>query len=319
MKKKPAKKKKARARPPARSPSRARRRPPAVHKTPRRPRPPATVHKKKRRKVKTTTTTATTRRTVVRTTLGNPVSSGELATVIVKRSHPKAKTRAQLRHIVQQFGGVDLGYDGSADAYHFPQHRPPRRFKSYRSVKVTPYVTLVYGRRARDNPRRVTIVDVRENPVPMHFGAPVWMTLRHQGKLSKHVRELTRGKAGAYMIREAGKGPILYIGETHTAIGFEKRTKKARAMPQRLRWWKTIVRHVYPWEWNYDPRDPRYKDPDKRPDEWVYKGNHDLEIALYPAPSGGAKTLEGQLVLEYRPIHNRKAFVPVDELEEAPF
>jgi len=167
--------------------------------------------------------------------------------------------------------------------------------------------------------RRATFVQVRVNPTPLQFGAPRWQMLRKRGDLNKSVREQTRGHAGAYMIREAGKSPVLYIGETHTPVGSEKQSKRGPAKAQRLRWWKTIVRHLYPWEWNYDAHDPRYKDPDKRPDEWVYRGNHDLEIALYPSPPREVKTLEGQLVLEYRPIHNRKAFVPVDELEEAPF
>ena len=179
------------------------------------------------------------------------------------------------------------------------------------------------------------VVNLRPNPTPLEL-RPRWIALRTGGKMSERARELTRGQTGVYAIREAAGGPILYIGEAHEAHPTELRRpkrKKGRTRPpavrrpQPLRWWKTITRHLYPWEWHYDPRDPR-SEHNKRPDEWVYRGNHDLEISIWPTTPGEAKTVEGRLILEHRPKHSRKLELPaaeVDELEaageleEAPF
>ena len=180
------------------------------------------------------------------------------------------------------------------------------------------------------------MVNLRPNPTPLEL-RPRWIALRTGGKMSERARELTRGQTGVYAIREAAGGPILYIGEAHEAHPTElrrpKRMKRQRTRPpavrrpQPLRWWKTITRHLYPWEWHYDPRDPR-SEHNKRPDEWVYRGNHDLEISIWPTTPGEAKTVEGRLILEHRPKHSRKLELPaaeVDELEaageleEAPF
>ena len=180
------------------------------------------------------------------------------------------------------------------------------------------------------------VVNLRPNPTPLEL-RPRWIALRTGGKMSERARELTRGQTGVYAIREAAGGPILYIGEAHEAHPTELRRPKRKKgqrtrppavrRPQPLRWWKTITRHLYPWEWHYDPRDPR-AEHNKRPDEWVYRGNHDLEISIWPTTPGEAKTVEGRLILEHRPKHSRKLELPaaeVDELEaageleEAPF
>jgi len=178
------------------------------------------------------------------------------------------------------------------------------------------------------------VVNLRPNPTPLEL-RPHWIALRTGGKMATAPRELTRGRTGVYAIREAAGGPILYIGEAHVGDPMEARCVKRKTVrgrrrcvkterkPQPLRWWKTITRHLYPWEWHYDPRDPR-AEHNKRPDEWVYRGNRDLQIAIWPTTPGQAKTVEGRLILEHRPKHSRKLELPIAEaeraeLEDAPF
>jgi hypothetical protein len=257
--------------------------------------------------------------------------------------------RGALRAIVERHGGHDRGLEAvrardGVMVYRFRQH-DPRRYKpgTFRTATITPHVALVYAQpKTRKNPPG-PVVHLRPNPLPLEL-RPHWQPLRRGGKLSLAVRDQTRGKTGVYAIREAkATAPMLYIGETHEAAPTEllqpKRRKGERKRPppvrrlQPRRWWKTILRHLYPWEWRRDPRDPR--SPQKRPDEWVYRGSHDLDIALWPTEPANVKELEGRIILETKrdtegrePLHNRLAFVSdaelaeldaQDELEPAPF
>jgi len=312
--------------------------------------------RRKRKRAAGTTTTTTTRTTTTRkvkrtirpNARNNPsVQRGELQSIAVRGDHPDAGTRAGLRRIVERHGGTDRGYDAEAardgvTVYRFRQRDPARFVRgTFRTAKISRHVSLVYAVPKRRNARAPV---VRLNPGPDLELRPRWQPLRTAGEMNLAIREQVRGKTGVYQMREAG-GPILYIGETHEAHPTELRRPKRRKgerkrppperRPQPLRWWKTILRHLYPWAWKYDPRDPRYADPAKRPDEWTHLGKHDLEISIHPTPAHEARTAEGAIVMEAQrrtggrePLHVRKAYVSeaelreledAGELEDAPF
>lgn len=120
-------------------------------------------------------------------------------------------------------------------------------------------------------------------PVQLRLGAPDWMPLRRGGVWSLEVRELTRGEAGVYAVRETSNpGTVLYVGESHSP------GPKAP-----LRMWKTIKRHFHG-ESSFRKRD-----------EWTYSGTHDLDIALWVTPPTKAYEAEGQLVADLAPLHTR--------------
>jgi hypothetical protein len=238
-----------------------------------------------------------------------------------KRPPPRARAPRARRAREPQGPPLELARKTTTHVYTVRKENPAHRSDLYNG-----------RRRVGAGP----VVNLRPNPTPLEL-RPRWIALRTGGKMSERARELTRGQTGVYAIREAAGGPILYIGEAHEAHPTELRRPKRKKgqrtrppavrRPQPLRWWKTITRHLYPWEWHYDPRDPR-SEHNKRPDEWVYRGNHDLEISIWPTTPGQAKTVEGRLILEHRPKHSRKLELPaaeVDELEaageleEAPF
>lgn len=120
-------------------------------------------------------------------------------------------------------------------------------------------------------------------PVQLRLGKPHWMPLRTSGAWSSSVRELVRGEAGVYAIREASNpDTVLYVGESHSP--------GPRAP---LRMWKTIKRHFHGGA------------SFRRRDEWVHEGNHDLEIALWLTPPSKAYESEGVWVADLEPLHTR--------------
>jgi hypothetical protein len=171
----------------------------------------------------------------------------------------------------------------------------------------------------------------RRNPPSSSARAPRWMPFRTGGVLSTKVRELTRDKAGAYAIREVGAAAPFYVGEAHTPRG------KPGAVKETLRWWMTICRHVHEWKPGKRARgflEHYAKDLGgmKRIDEWVYRGNHDLEIAIWPVAPSKAIEREAQVLLAFEKagtpaMHNKTitltpkqaAKLKRSELPPAPF
>lgn len=161
-----------------------------------------------------------------------------------------------------------------------------------------------------------------------------WQPLRTDMKINTAIREQVRSRTGVYAIREAGSPEVIYVGESHTAAPKEQRCRRKRATRldrrrkvcsaavQTRRWWKTISRHLYKWEWNFDPRDPRYQDPASRPDEWVHASwaqtvgrdpRADLEIAVWAAPPGAVRELELEKILDLQPLENRRVRMALAE------
>lgn len=70
--------------------------------------------------------------------------SEKLAAVVISRTHPQAKTRDQLRRVVEKYG-LDRGYSGTSRSYRFGQgHGGDIPSGLQRIVKVSPYVSLIY-------------------------------------------------------------------------------------------------------------------------------------------------------------------------------
>jgi hypothetical protein len=134
------------------------------------------------------------------------------------------------------------------------------------------------------------------------------MWLRRGRSYNGDVREAVRSKSGVYAIREVGAARPLYVGMGGTASD--------RAEPSRYpaRFWKTILRHLQPGTGTF-----RYaRSTDGQPTEWLYEGNHDLEIALWLTPPEEAYQHETHLIGKLEPVHVKAGRIgPV--LEDAPF
>lgn len=123
----------------------------------------------------------------------------------------------------------------------------------------------------------------RLNPPPaaMRLGAPEWIPLRRSGSWASEVRELVRGEAGVYAIREASNpGTVLYVGESHTP-----------SPRNPLRFWKTILRHF------------QGQSSFEKMGEWTYRGSRDLDVALWITPPSKAFEAEGILIADLEPLH----------------
>jgi hypothetical protein len=123
----------------------------------------------------------------------------------------------------------------------------------------------------------------RLNPAPaeLELGRPAWRALRRSGEWAREVRELVRGEAGVYAIRETSNPEtVLYVGESHSP------SSKAP-----LRMWKTILRHF------------QAARSFERMGEWTYSGTHDLDVALWLTPPSEAFEAEGRLIARLEPLH----------------
>lgn len=125
----------------------------------------------------------------------------------------------------------------------------------------------------------------RLNPPPqqLRLGRPHWRALRRGGVWSSEVRDLVRGEAGVYAVRETSNPEtVLYVGESHSP--------SARAP---LRFWKTLLRHFHGAS-TFGKRG-----------EWTYQGTHDLDVALWITAPGEAYEAEGVLVADLEPLHTK--------------
>lgn len=121
------------------------------------------------------------------------------------------------------------------------------------------------------------------NPPPgaLRLGAPHWVPLRRSGRWMLEVRELVRGQAGVYAVRETSNpSRVLYVGESHSP---------SKAAP--LRMWKTLLRHF------------QGESSFRKMGEWTYSGTHDLDVALWLTPPSQAYEAEGQLIADLEPLH----------------
>lgn len=136
----------------------------------------------------------------------------------------------------------------------------------------------------------------KPNPVPdeLLLRRPRWMALRRSNAWSEDVKKLLRGQAGVYAVREKGGKSVLYVGESHSP-GREVN-----------RFWKTLLRHFQPGNGSFERRN-----------EWVYRGNRDLDVAVYLTPPSEAFEAEGRLIAYLEPAHTKTRDVQGDAAEPA--
>lgn len=114
---------------------------------------------------------------------------------------------------------------------------------------------------------------------------------------NRTLRETTRGRWGAYAVRDSNTREVLYVGES--SIDSSKRPA--------LRWWKTITRHF---------QDPTGKFAARKEVTFTAKHPWKYEIALWPASSpDAALRKQADLIARLKPTRNKDDGKAKDEGE----
>lgn len=116
-----------------------------------------------------------------------------------------------------------------------------------------------------------------------------WRALRVRGpkewSWNNVVREATRGRSGAYAIRERASRRVVYVGESH-----------AGAERSPLRFWKTITRHF---------QDPTGKFAEQREVTFTSRHPDKYEVQVWvTSPGDAAMRRQAELIQRLKPTQN---------------
>lgn len=140
---------------------------------------------------------------------------------------------------------------------------------------------------------------------------PEWLPLRRDGKWSAAIREVLKGRAGVYAIRErSNPSTVLYVGESHRGGSREPNNP--------AQFFKQILRHFS----RHEPTRASGITP-----IWTHLRPGDLDVALWLIAPSETWCLEGLIIAELEPLHAKKRsyescewlMASSDAGEEAPF